>query len=103
MNAFLTVQGTLLALQHSRHASIKFSRLHVPHVLRRDVDPTAEDFVGTQARNFPTRKFFFDINTALIYQSSHFSIHTLNLQNSLNLLVSLQTPKASLMRAFFFP
>ena len=52
--------------------------------------------------NFLARKFFFDINTALIYQSSHFSILTLNLQNLLNLLMSLQTPRASLRRAFFF-
>ena len=44
-DTFLTAQGTLLVLWHSRHTFIKFLRLHVPHVLRRDANPTADMFV----------------------------------------------------------
>ena len=45
-DAFLTAQGTLLVLWHSRHAFIKFLRLLIPYVLRRDANPTADVFVG---------------------------------------------------------
>ena len=50
---FLTTQGPLLTLRHSRLAFIKFLRLYVPHVLWCDADPTAEDFAGTRAGIFP--------------------------------------------------
>ena len=52
VGAFLTAQRTLLTLRHPRRAFIKFLRLHVPYVPRCDVDPMAEDFIGTRARLF---------------------------------------------------
>ena len=42
-----------LTLQHPRRTFIKFLRLPVPHVLRCDADPMAEDFIGIRARIFP--------------------------------------------------
>ena len=42
-------------LRHLRHAFIKFLRLPVPHILRRDADPTAEDFAGARVGIFPAR------------------------------------------------
>ena len=52
-DTFLTTQGTLLVLRHSRHVFIKFLRLSVPHVLRRDANPTIKGFAGNRAGIFP--------------------------------------------------
>ena len=57
-NAFLIAQGPLLTLRHMRRAFVKFLQLHVPHVLRRNADPTAEDFAGARAGIFPLVAFF---------------------------------------------
>ena len=57
-NTFLVAQHTLLMFRHLRCAFIKFLRLHVPHILRRDGDPTAGDFVGTRAGIFPVVTLF---------------------------------------------
>ena len=52
-DTFLTAQGTLLVLWHLRCAFIKSLRLLVPHVLRRDANPTADVFVGYRTGIFP--------------------------------------------------
>ena len=48
--AFLIAQGTLLVFRHLRRVFIKFLRLSVPHVLLRDANATAKDFVRNRAR-----------------------------------------------------
>ena len=52
-DAFLTAQGMLLVLRHSRHVFIKFLRLSVPYVLRHDTNPMIKDFAGNRAGIFP--------------------------------------------------
>ena len=53
VSAFLTVQGMFLTLRYLEHALIKFLRLVVPHVLRRDGDPTVEIFSKSWAGKLP--------------------------------------------------
>ena len=73
-NAFPIAQCTLLTFRPPGRVYIKFLWLHVPHVLRHDEDPMAEDLIGTWAGIFPL-SFPFDTNTIWRSHSPYFCNH----------------------------
>ena len=91
---FLSAQDTLLTLRHLRRVFIKFLRLHVPYVLRRDADPMIEDFAGNRARIFPLVRAF----TAVELKSYNAILAPLIYQNHLAAVVVKQNFFADLLQ-----
>ena len=98
---FLTTQRTLLTLQHLRCAFIKLLQLHVPQVLRRDVDPVVGILLelGKEFSRLSLSFWYkYYPNTSFTsLEHSH-----IELAHLFNLLMPSQISRACPRRLFFF-